>query len=106
MVLNWNQISYAIQHEPKGIAEALIIAETFLDKSSCALILGDNIFYGPSFQKILMDASKDHKNATIFSYSINNPSEYGVVNLNKIQSLEEKNQTKIKFSNYWFILSK
>ena len=86
------KISYAIQHEPKGIAEALIIAETFLDKSSCALILGDNIFYGPSFQKILMDASKDHKNATIFSYSVNNPSEYGVVNLkkNKIQSLEEK----------------
>ena len=62
------------------------------------LILGDNIFYGPSFQKILMDASKDHKNATIFSYSVNNPSEYGVVNLkNKIQSLKknQKNQNQI-----------
>ena len=94
------KISYTIQYEPNGIAEALIIAETFLNKDSCALILGDNIFYGPSFQKILMDASKDHKSATIFSYSVNNPSEYGVVNLkkNKIQSLEEK--PKKPKSNY------
>ncbi len=85
-------ISYEIQINPNGIAEALIIAQKFISNYPSALILGDNIFYGPSFQNILINASKDEKNATIFSYSVNNPSDYGVVNTkkNKIISIEEK----------------
>ena len=60
-------ISYEIQKNPNGIAEALIIAQKFIGNYPSALILGDNIFYGPSFQNILINASKDEKNATIIT---------------------------------------
>lgn len=86
------KLFYEVQDRPNGIAESLIIGENFLENYPCALILGDNIFYGPSFQKTLITSSKNTNNAIIFSYSVKNPSEYGIVQLNKskIVKIEEK----------------
>lgn len=86
------KLFYEVQDSPNGIAESLIIGENFLENYPCALILGDNIFYGPSFQKTLITSSKNTNNAIIFSYSVKNPSEYGIVQLNKskIVKIEEK----------------
>lgn len=75
-------ISYEVQHQPNGIAEALIIAENFLDGSPCCLILGDNIFYGTNFPASLMEAGKTNPGATIFAYQVHHPERYGVVELN------------------------
>jgi glucose-1-phosphate thymidylyltransferase len=70
---------YAIQPEPKGIAQALIIAEEFLDGSSSALILGDNIFYGQSVSALLQAAAAQRTGATVFGYYVQDPERYGVV---------------------------
>jgi glucose-1-phosphate thymidylyltransferase len=86
-------IKYAIQKSPEGIAQALIIAEPFLNNQQSALILGDNIFYGHDLQTILDHANKKNSGATIFAYHVHNPQEYGVVQFDKEQkaiSLEEK----------------
>jgi len=87
------EFSYAVQTSPNGIAEALIIAEPFLVKSPSALILGDNIFYGHSFESQLTSVTKQQEGATIFSYHVNNPEQYGVVEFdarNRIIDIEEK----------------
>jgi len=84
-------ITYARQDAPKGIAEALVIGETFIGNSDVALILGDNIFYGPL--GFLRNAVRNNQGATIFGYYVNNPEEYGVVEFgpdNQVLSLEEK----------------
>ena len=77
------KISYAIQEKPKGIADAFIIAEKFIGKSNCALILGDNIFYGQNFSEKLLSAKSRQNGATIFSYPVHDPQRYGVVELDK-----------------------
>jgi len=77
-------IKYKIQEKPNGIAEALIISENFLKGSPCALILGDNIFYGSNLEQILLDVSNNNLDgATIFSYQVNMPDQYGVVKFDK-----------------------
>lgn len=76
------KIFYEKQNKPSGIAEALLIGKKFLNSSPCALILGDNIFYGNNFKKLLIKANKNKKN-TIFAYQVKNPENYGVVKLNK-----------------------
>ena len=76
------KIFYEKQDKPSGIAEALLIGKKFLNNSPCALILGDNIFYGNHFEKLLTKANKNKKN-TIFAYRVKNPENYGVVKLNK-----------------------
>lgn len=73
------RISYAEQAEPKGIAEALIIAEDFLDGDSCALILGDNLFYGHGMQDLLRRYSTLTDGAAIFCSQVHDPQRYGVV---------------------------
>lgn len=86
-------IQYSIQPNPDGIAQALIIAEEFLDGSPSALILGDNLFFGISFTKSAITANKKETGATIFGYEVKNPSDYGVVGFdenNKAISLKEK----------------
>ena len=86
-------ISYAYQLAPKGIAEAFLIGEKFLKNSPSALILGDNIFYGNSFDLLLKKANNNKRGATIFVYHVNEPQRYGVIELNKnekIVSIEEK----------------
>lgn len=94
-------ISYAVQKEPNGIAEAFLIGEDFIKEDSCALVLGDNIFYGHGFTGMLKKAKLQQKGATIFGYYVNNPKEFGVVEFDSednVISLEEK--PSIPKSNY------
>ena len=87
------KISYAVQEKPNGLAEAFLIGEKFIGKDSCALVLGDNIFYGHGFTGMLKEASSKEKGATIFGYYVNNPKDFGVVEFDKngrAISLEEK----------------
>ena len=71
--------SYAVQEQPRGLADAFIIGEEFIGNDNVALVLGDNIFYGQSFSKVLRAAAEREKGATIFGYYVKDPSEYGVV---------------------------
>ena len=87
------KISYAIQEKPNGLAEAFLIGEKFIGNDSCALVLGDNIFYGHGFTGMLKEAVSKEKGATIFGYYVNNPKDFGVVEFDKngkAISLEEK----------------
>ncbi len=70
---------YAVQAEPKGIAQALIIAEPYLDGARSALILGDNIFYGADLPELLHSATVRLQGATVFGYYVHDPERYGVV---------------------------
>ena len=76
-------ISYAVQPSPDGIAQALIIAEEFLGGAPCALILGDNLFFGPAIAKGACKADKKDSGATIFAYYVNDPERYGVVDFDE-----------------------
>jgi glucose-1-phosphate thymidylyltransferase len=94
-------IKYATQEKPNGLAQALIIAEKFLDGLPCALILGDNIFHGDNLDKKLLVANERKNGATIFACSVKDPERYGIVNFDKsknIISLIEK--PKKPKSNY------
>jgi glucose-1-phosphate thymidylyltransferase len=87
------KLEYAVQENPNGLAEAFIIGEKFIGNESCALILGDNIFYGHGLTGMVKDASKGTKGATIFGYPVTNPKSFGVVEFDeegKATSLEEK----------------
>tara|TARA_Y100000768_G_scaffold388961_1_gene389325 strand:- start:2554 stop:3432 length:879 start_codon:yes stop_codon:yes gene_type:complete len=86
------KIKYAIQKEPKGIVESLIIAENFLSGSPCALILGDNIFHGNNLRGILKTQSEKLNENCIFTYYVKDPERYGVANYknSRIVSLKEK----------------
>jgi glucose-1-phosphate thymidylyltransferase len=87
------QFAYAVQAEPKGIAQALIIAEAFLDGAPSALILGDNIFYGANLSELLVAASSRTTGATVFGYYVQDPERYGVVQFDaegKVTDLLEK----------------
>lgn len=89
------KLEYAIQEKPNGLAEAFIIGEEFIDSDSCALVLGDNIFYGHGLTGILKEAEARKEGATIFGYYVPNPKDFGVVEFNengKVISLEEKPQ--------------
>jgi glucose-1-phosphate thymidylyltransferase len=87
------QFAYAVQAEPNGIAQALIIAESFLEGAPSALILGDNIFYGANLSELLLSASNRVKGATVFGYYVHDPERYGVVQFGtegKVVDLLEK----------------
>ncbi len=95
------KIEYAIQEHPNGLAEAFIIGENFIGNDSCALVLGDNMFYGHGFTGIVKEAAKRKTGATIFGYYVNDPKSFGVVEFDKngkAISLEEK--PKIPKSNF------
>ena len=89
------RFEYAIQEKPNGLAEAFIIGEKFIGNDSCALVLGDNIFYGHGLTGILKEAEARKEGATIFGYYVPNPKDFGVVEFDKdgkVISLEEKPQ--------------
>ena len=88
-------LSYAVQPSPDGLAQAFLIGEEFIGDDCCAMVLGDNIFYGNGFGKILREAAEDAKNgqATVFGYYVNDPERFGVVDFDekgKAVSIEEK----------------
>ncbi|MCI9382833.1 MAG: glucose-1-phosphate thymidylyltransferase RfbA [Lachnospiraceae bacterium] len=87
------EIHYAVQEYPRGLADAFIIGEKFIGTDHVALVLGDNIFYGQSFSKVLKSAASRTEGATIFGYYVKDPREYGVVAFDeegKALSIEEK----------------
>lgn len=86
-------LSYKAQEKPQGLAQAFIIGEDFINGDSVCLILGDNIFYGQDFTRVLNAAKKRKEGATIFGYPVKNPSAFGVVEFDQNQrvvSIEEK----------------
>ncbi|KAA6312553.1 Glucose-1-phosphate thymidylyltransferase 2, partial [termite gut metagenome] len=98
------RFEYAEQPSPDGLAQAFIIGEEFIGKDTVCLVLGDNIFYGQSFTKMLKEAVRtveEEKKATVFGYWVNDPERYGVVEFDKdgnVLCLEEK--PKVPKSNY------
>ena len=86
------KIQYLEQKKPNGLPEAFIIGENFIKNDSVALILGDNFFYGQGFTKRLKEKTRSDLGATIFTYQVNNPQDYGIVELNnnKIINIREK----------------
>ena len=88
-------IQYAEQPEPKGISQAFLIGEKFINNSPCALVLGDNIFYGDDFYKDLLYISMLNTNF-IFGYRVSNPQDYGVVNFEEITFGDGETDYKVK----------
>ncbi len=90
------RFEYAVQEEPRGLADAFIVGADFIEKDAAALVLGDNIFYGQSFSGVLKKVAKrveTERGATIFGYYVRDPREYGVVEFDengKVLSIEEK----------------
>lgn len=87
------RMSYAVQKEPRGIAEAFLVGERFIGKDRVCLILGDNIFFGHQLSQFLQEAAKGEEGATIFAYSVKDPQRYGVVTFDKnhnVRSIQEK----------------
>ena len=86
-------LSYAVQDQPRGLADAFILGADFIGNDSVSLVLGDNIFYGQSFSRVLRTVASREKGATIFGYYVRDPREYGVVEFDengKALSIEEK----------------
>ena len=87
------KFEYIVQEKPNGLAQAFVLGETFLDGDSACLILGDNMFYGQGFSKMLKEAQELNKGACVFGYYVKDPRAYGVVEFddnNNVVSLEEK----------------
>lgn len=86
-------LNYAEQAQPRGLAEAFLIGESFIGRESVCLVLGDNIFFGHDFQKLLHSASSQTSGATVFAYRVSDPQRYGVVSFDatgKAIDIEEK----------------
>jgi glucose-1-phosphate thymidylyltransferase len=86
-------IEYAVQPKPEGIAQAFLVGEKFIGTGSCALVLGDNIFYGHDLAKELREATQRTSGATVFAYPVHDPERYGVVEFDptgRALSLDEK----------------
>ena len=95
------KVTYKVQPSPDGLAQAFILGESFIADDHCAMVLGDNVFYGHELQSLLKNASAHESGATIFAYHVNDPERYGVAEFDKkkrVVSIEEK--PKIPKSNY------
>ena len=102
------KIFYKEQKKPNGLPEAFIIGEKFIKNQSVALILGDNFFYGQGFTNRIKEKIKENRGATIFTYIVNNPNDYGIIELdknNKIKNILEKpKKTKSRLAITGFYL--
>ena len=99
-------ISFAIQNEPEGLAQAFIIGENFLNDNPVALILGDNLFYGNDLSTLLGKASLQKEGATLFGYQVNDPERYGVMefsNTNHVINIVESPKSKKQLCSHWNI---
>jgi glucose-1-phosphate thymidylyltransferase len=88
-------IEYAVQDNPKGLAEAFILGEDFIGDDNVSLVLGDNIFYGQHFSELLNKASSQISGASVFAYHVSNPTDFGIVEFDqhgKVISIKEKPQ--------------
>lgn len=95
------EITYAVQPSPDGLAQAFIIGEKFIGNDPCALVLGDNIFYGHELAQMGQNAAKRKKGATVFAYPVNDPERYGVVEFNdKAQAISLEEKPKLPKSRY------
>ena len=96
------KINYEEQKKPNGLPEAFIIGEKFINNDDVALILGDNFFYGQGFTNRIKDCINNNDGATIFTYIVNNPSDYGIAELNKnneiIKITEKPKKSNSKFA--------
>jgi len=89
------RFEYAVQPSPDGLAQAFLIGESFIDGDACALVLGDNVFYGHGLQGLLMESAAHDQGATVFGYYVSNPTAYGVAEFDArgvVIGLEEKPQ--------------
>jgi glucose-1-phosphate thymidylyltransferase len=93
------KIQYLTQNKPNGLPEAFIIGEKFINKKNVALILGDNFFYGQGFTKRLKQKTKSKSGSTIFTYQVNNPEDYGIVEMKKDKILNIREKPKNSKSN-------
>jgi glucose-1-phosphate thymidylyltransferase len=87
------RLEYAVQPSPDGLAQAFLIGEGFIDGDACALVLGDNVFYGHGLQGLLMQSAERDQGATVFGYYVSNPTAYGVAEFDAsgvVVGLEEK----------------
>lgn len=94
-------LSYKVQPSPDGLAQAFLLGEEFIGNDSCAMILGDNIFYGAGLGALLKEAIKTNSGATVFGYHVDDPERFGVVEFDekfKVLSIEEK--PRLPKSNY------
>ena len=96
------EFSYAVQPEPNGLAEAFLIGESFIGDDSVALVLGDNIFYGHGFPKVLREAATSPGGATVFGYRVKDPERFGIVELDSegraCSIVEKPKNPKSKFA--------
>ena len=98
------QLSYAVQNEPRGLADAFIVGREFIGKDSVCLVLGDNVFYGSNFRNLLSKAQEENNGATVFGYPVKDPERFGVVEFdaqNRVVSLEEK---PAKPKSHWAVV--
>jgi len=97
------EISYIVQEKPEGIAQAFILGKKFIGNKSCALILGDNIYFGHGLSDQLQSAARKIDGATVFAYHVHDPERYGVAEFNKegkVLSIEEK---PVKPKSHWAV---
>ncbi|WP_045837132.1 glucose-1-phosphate thymidylyltransferase RfbA [Hyphomicrobium sp. 99] len=90
------RLSYAVQPEPEGLAQAFVIGRDFIGSDRCALVLGDNIFYGHGFGELLRSAANRADGATVFAYEVADPERYGVVTFDqsgRAKAIDEKPQS-------------
>lgn len=100
---NWGlRLDYAVQPSPDGLAQAFLIGESFIGHDASCLVLGDNIFYGHDFQKMLQHAAQQVEGATVFAYAVTDPERYGVVEFDKdgkaISLAEKPSQPKSRYA--------
>jgi glucose-1-phosphate thymidylyltransferase len=100
---NWGiRLDYAVQPSPDGLAQAFLIGESFIGNDTSCLVLGDNIFYGHDFQKMVQHAAQQTEGATVFAYAVTDPERYGVVEFDKqgkaISLAEKPAQPKSRYA--------
>tara|TARA_Y100000385_G_scaffold289391_1_gene358675 strand:- start:108 stop:875 length:768 start_codon:yes stop_codon:yes gene_type:complete len=94
-------IIYAVQEKPNGIAQALLISDEWLNGSSSILILGDNLFFGPSINDIIKSALNSNKGATIFGYEVKDPNRFGVIEFDNNQNVISIEEKPLKPKSNW-----